>query len=173
MNKHDVEYRMYSLKNFCEIFDELFSYNTGDDFWKRCVCEATIRDLNVDICDTEVEQCPEEISLREALKDVALRRLEPYKDLKPKTIDTNKINEMLVSTIKIFMDDEDMKVEDMNRETLHYLCGCFRFRLSKLCPFAYSADYSEFMKMVKKQGIENYINKVVALYTLVEQYQKY
>ena len=114
MNKHDVEYRMYSLKNFCEIFDELFSYNTGDDFWKRCVCEATIRDLNVDICDAEVEQCPED-----------------------------------------------------------YLCGCFRFRLSKLCPFAYSADYSEFMKMVKKQGIENYINKVVALYTLVEQYQKY
>lgn len=110
----------------------------------------------------------QQFPLREALKDVALRRLEPYKDLKPKTIDTNKINEMLVSTIKIFMDDEDM-----NRETLHYLCGCFRFRLSKLCPFAYSADYSEFMKMVKKQGIENYINKVVALYTLVEQYQKY
>ena len=38
MDKYDVEYRMYSLKSFCEIFDELFSYDTGDDFWKRCVC---------------------------------------------------------------------------------------------------------------------------------------
>ena len=173
MDKYDVEYRMYSLKSFCEIFDELFSYDTGDDFWKRCVCEATIRSLSVDMCDGEVNQRPEEVSLRIALKDVVLRRLEPYKNVKPKTIDTNKINEMLQHTIKVFMDDETMKVEDMDGETLHYLCGCFRFRLSKLCPFAYSADYSEFMKMVKKQGIENYINKVVALYTLVEQYQKY
>ena len=31
MDKYDVEYRMYSLKSFCEIFDELFSYDTGDD----------------------------------------------------------------------------------------------------------------------------------------------
>lgn len=32
MDKQDVEYRMYSLKSFCEIFDGLFSYDTGDDF---------------------------------------------------------------------------------------------------------------------------------------------
>ena len=42
MDKYDVEYRMYSLKSICEIFDELLSYDTGDDFWKRCVCEASI-----------------------------------------------------------------------------------------------------------------------------------
>ena len=112
MDKYDVEYRMYSLKSFCEIFDELFSYDTGDDFWKRCVCEATIRSLSVDMCDGEVNQRPEEVSLRIALKDVVLRRLEPYKNVKPKTIDTNKINEMLQHTIKVFMDDETMKVED-------------------------------------------------------------
>ena len=88
MDKYDVEYRMYSLKSFCEIFDELFSYDTGDDFWKRCVCEATIRSLSVDMCDGEVNQRPEEVSLRIALKDVVLRRLEPYKNVKPKTIDT-------------------------------------------------------------------------------------
>ena len=32
MDKQDVEYRMYSLKSICEIFDELLSYDTGDDF---------------------------------------------------------------------------------------------------------------------------------------------
>ena len=116
MDKYDVEYRMYSLKSFCEIFDELFSYDTGDDFWKRCVCEATIRSLSVDMCDGEVNQRPEEVSLRIALKDVVLRRLEPYKNVKPKTIDTNKINEMLQHTIKVFMDDETMKVEDMTEK---------------------------------------------------------
>ena len=82
MDKYDVEYRMYSLKSFCEIFDELFSYDTGDDFWKRCVCEATIRSLSVDMCDGEVNQRPEEVSLRIALKDVVLRRLEPYTPIK-------------------------------------------------------------------------------------------
>lgn len=111
MDKQDVEYRMYSLKSFCEIFDGLFSYDTGDDFWKRCVCEATIRSVSVDMCDGEVNQRPEEVSLRIALKDVVLRRLEPYKDLKPKSINTNKIKEMLQHTIKVFMDDETMKVE--------------------------------------------------------------
>ena len=110
MDKQDVEYRMYSLKSFCEIFDGLFSYDTGDDFWKRCVCEATIRSVSVDMCDGEVNQRPEEVSLRIALKDVVLRRLEPYKDLKPKSINTNKIKEMLQHTIKVFMDDETMKV---------------------------------------------------------------
>lgn len=173
MDKQDVEYRMYSLKSFCEIFDGLFSYDTGDDFWKRCVCEATIRSVSVDMCDGEVNQRPEEISLRIALKDVVLRRLEPYKDLKPKTINTNKIKEMLQHTIKVFMDDETMKVEDMDGETLHYLCGCFQFLLSKRCPFAYSVDYSQFLKDVQKQGIEDYADTVVALHMLIEQYKKY
>ena len=173
MDQYDVEYRIYSLKSFCEIFDELFSYDTGDDFWKRCVCEVTIRSLDVDVCDGEVGPRPEEISLRIALKEVVLRRFEPYKDLKPKTINVNKVNEMLAHTIKVFMDDENMKVEDMDRETLHYLCGSFRVLLSHMCPFAYSFDYSQFMQLVKKQGIQEYADKIVALYTLVEQYQKY
>ena len=236
MDKYDVEYRMYSLKSFCEIFDELFSYDTGDDFWKRCVCEATIRSLSVDMCDGEVNQRPEEVSLRIALKDVVLRRLEPYKNVKPKTIDTNKINEMLQHTIKVFMDDETMKVEDMDGEvnqrpeevslrialkdvvlrrlepyknvkpktidtnkinemlqhtikvfmddetmkvedmdgeTLHYLCGSFQFLLSQMCPFAYSFDYSQFLKDVQERGVENYADTVVALHMLIEQYKKY
>lgn len=125
------------------------------------------------MCDGEVNQRPEEISLRIALKDVVLRRLEPYKDLKPKTINTNKIKEMLQHTIKVFMDDETMKVEDMDGETLHYLCGSFRFLLSKRCPFAYSVDYSQFLKDVQNQGIEDYADTVVALYMLIEQYKKY
>ena len=58
MDKQDVEYRMYSLKSFCEIFDGLFSYDTGDDFWKLCVCEATIRSVSVDMRDGEVNQRP-------------------------------------------------------------------------------------------------------------------
>lgn len=62
---------------------------------------------------------------------------------------------------------------DMNREDLHYLCGSFRFLLSKICPISYSADYSEYLKDVKEQGIKDYADEVVALYTLVEQYQKY
>ena len=173
MDKYDVEYRMYSLKSFCEIFDELFSYDTGDDFWKRCVCEATIRSLSVDMCDGEVNQRPEEVSLRIALKDVVLRCLEPYKNVKPKTIDTNKINEMLQHTIKVFMDDETMKVEDMDGETLHYLCGSFQFLLSQMCPFAYSFDYSQFLKDVQERGVENYADTVVALHMLIEQYKKY
>ena len=173
MDKYDVEYRMYSLKSFCEIFDELFSYDTGDDFWKRCVCEATIRSLSVDMCDGEVNQRPEEVSLRIALKDVVLRRLEPYKNVKPKTIDTNKINEMLQHTIKVFMDDETMKVEDMDGETLHYLCRSFQFLLSQMCPFAYSFDYSQFLKDVQERGVENYADTVVALHMLIEQYKKY
>ena len=98
MDKQDVEYRMYSLKSICDIFDELLSYNTGDDFWKRCVCEASIHDLETEMCDGEVEQCPEEISLREALKDVILHRLEQYKDIKPSVIKANKVNEMLNNT---------------------------------------------------------------------------
>lgn len=171
MDKQDVEYRMYSLKSICDIFDELLSYSTGDDFWKRCVCEASIHDLETEMCDGEVEQCPEEISLREALKDVILHRLEPYKDIKPSVINANKVNEMLNITLRNFMDD--MKIEDMNREDLHYLCGSFRFLLSKICPIAYSANYNEYLKDVKEQGIKDYADEVVALYTLVEQYQKY
>ena len=143
MDKQDVEYRMYSLKSICDIFDELLSYNTGDDFWKRCVCEASIHDLETEMCDGEVEQCPEEISLRE----------------------------MLNITLRNFMDD--MKIEDMNREDLHDLCGSFRFLLSKRCPIAYSANYSEYLKDVKEQGIKDYADEIVALYTLVEQYKKY
>ena len=173
MDKQDVEYRMYSLKSFCEIFDGLFSYDTGDDFWKRCVCEATIRSVSVDMCDGEVNQRPEERSLSRAIKLEYLRRLVPYKDLKPKSINTNKIKEMLQHTIKVFMDDETMKVEDMVGETLHYLSVCFQFLLSKRCPFAYSVDYSQFLKDVQNQGIEDNADTVVALYMLIEQYKKY
>lgn len=42
MDKYDVEYRMRAIKDTCDIFDELLSYDTGDDYWKRCVCEASI-----------------------------------------------------------------------------------------------------------------------------------
>lgn len=37
MDKYDVEYRMRAIKDTCDIFDELLSYDTGDDYWKRCV----------------------------------------------------------------------------------------------------------------------------------------
>ena len=117
---------MYSLKSICEIFDELLSYDTGDDFWKRCVCEASIHDLETEMCDGEVEQCPEEISLREALKDVILHRLEPYKDIKPSVINANKVNEMLNITLRNIMDD--MKIEDLpsmfRGTTFPYGPGC-------------------------------------------------
>ena len=109
--------------------------------------------------------------MREALTDVILLRLEPYKDIKPSVINANKVNEMLNITLRNFMDD--MKIEDMNREDLHDLCGSFRFLLSKRCPIAYSANYSEYLKDVKEQGIKDYADEIVALYTLVEQYQKY
>lgn len=82
-----------------------------------------------------------------------------------------KLNEMLNITLRNFMDD--MKIEDMNREDLHDLCGSFRFLLSKRCPIAYSANYSEYLKDVKEQGIKDYADEIVALYTLVEQYKKY
>lgn len=42
MDKYDVEYRMRAIKDTCDIFDELLSYDTGDDYWKRCVCEASM-----------------------------------------------------------------------------------------------------------------------------------
>lgn len=35
MDKYDVEYRMRAIKDTCNIFDELLSYDTGDDYWKR------------------------------------------------------------------------------------------------------------------------------------------
>ena len=49
MDKYDVEYRMRAIKDTCDIFDELLSYDTGDDYWKRCVCEASILYLEQDM----------------------------------------------------------------------------------------------------------------------------
>ena len=69
------------------------------------------------------------------------------------------------------MDGE--RVENMSRESLHYLCGSFRFLLFKSCPTAYAVDYNKFREFVKKQGINGYADRIVALYTLIEQYQKY
>ena len=125
MDKYDVEYRMRAIKDTCNIFDELLSYDTGDDYWKRCVCEASILYLEQDMYDEETQQCPEEISLCQAQIDVITYRLKPYKDVKKKVINASKVNEMLNITLKNFMDGE--RVENMSRESLHYLCGSFRF----------------------------------------------
>lgn len=171
MDKYDVEYRMRTIKDTCDIFDELLSYDTGDDYWKRCVCEASILYLEQDMYDEETQQRPEEISLCQAQIDVITYRLKPYQDVKPKVINASKVNEMLNITLENFMDGE--RVENMSRESLHYLCGSFRFLLFKSCPTAYSVDYNKFKEFVKRQGISEYADRVVALYTLVEQYQKY
>lgn len=171
MDKYNVEYRMRAIKDTCNIFDELLSYDTGDDYWKRCVCEASILYLEQDMYDEETQQCPEEISLCQAQIDVITYRLKPYKDVKKKVINASKVNEMLNITLKNFMDGE--RVENMSRESLHYLCGSFRFLLFKSCPTAYAVDYNKFREFVKKQGINGYADRIVALYTLVEQYQKY
>ena len=42
-----------------------------------------------------------------------------------------------------------------------------------MCPIAYSANYSEYLKDVKEQGIKDYADEIVALYMLIEQYKKY
>ena len=95
MDKYDVEYRMRTIKDTCDIFDELLSYDTGDDYWKRCVCEASILYLEQDMYDEETQQRPEEISLCQAQIDVITYRLKPYQDVKPKVINASKVNEML------------------------------------------------------------------------------
>ena len=86
MDKYDVEYRMRAIKDTCDIFDELLSYDTGDDYWKRCVCEASILYLEQDMYDEETQQRPEEISLCQAQIDVITYRLKPYKGVKPNVI---------------------------------------------------------------------------------------
>lgn len=98
MDKYDVEYRMRAIKDTCNIFDELLSYDTGDDYWKRCVCEASILYLEQDMYDEETQQCPEEISLCQAQIDVITYRLKPYKDVKKKVINASKVNEMIQKT---------------------------------------------------------------------------
>lgn len=93
MDKYDVEYRMRAIKDTCDIFDELLSYDTGDDYWKRCVCEASILYLEQDMYDEETQQRPEEISLCQAQIDVITYRLKPYKGVKPNVINASKVNE--------------------------------------------------------------------------------
>ena len=100
--------------------------------------------------DEETQQRPEEISLCQAQIDVITYRLKPYKGVKPNVINASKVNEMLNITLKNFMDGE--RVENMSRESLHYLCGSFRFLLFKSCPTAYAVDYNKFREFVKKQG---------------------
>lgn len=168
-DKFIVERHMRTMKGLHDIFDELFAYDTGDDYWKKVVCEACYASVEGDMDDWEVQSAPDELALAREKLALFDKLWEPYKDLKPKTVNLAVVNEKLTVVLKNFMDGE--RVEDMDRAALNRLVSSCFFLLAKICPTAYSTDYSRFMEMVKEKGIQRYADEVVAFDALYERYQ--
>lgn len=167
--EHILTYRMYVLKNTSIVLERLFACDTGDDYWKHCLCALMISDVRSDMNEDDMFTDTDGIGLRQAQIDMIKPYYQKYENVNPpKTINLELSNHLLKRVIKALEITED-ELKRNAKSTRKLIADMLRFEMAKWDPLAQDIR-KESIEKIEEIGIGQYADTIVAYYTLVLTY---
>lgn len=169
LDKECVQLVMSLESSFRKMYRRLFAMDAGNDFWKKVICEMTIREIygvmndpgeilsvvDIRVYNSEI-QCLEEY-------------LEEYSQAVPFTVDMvwiqkeyeKELNSPLVR-----------KVEKDRWMNLMYGRLVSTIKLMNLTPWERRTCSDEFFQMIEDMGISRYAHDIVSRYFLIQKFNR-
>lgn len=166
MDKECVELIMSIESSFRNMYRRLFAMNTGNDFWKKIICEQTIREIHRVMNDPGEILSVVDVWVYNSEIQCLEEYLQEYAEAVPDVVDMVWIQKeyekaLNCTTVQKFADNRKMQ--------LMFVYVTSNIRLMNLTPWEHHAYSDEFFEMIEKMGITQYAHDIVGQYFLIER----
>lgn len=167
MMKSSVELIMSIESSFRNMYRRLFSIETGNDFWKKVICEVTImeikgtmNDKGLVLSDVDERVYTSEIECLEGY-------LKKYSSSVPSMVDKewvqNKFDDMM---------GQEIIQGSPRKDALMFNLMCSFNQFMNMTPKEYCTDSDGFFKMIDEMGISRYVHDIEGRYFLIEKIEE-
>lgn len=167
MMKSSVELIMSIESSFRNMYRRLFSIETGNDFWKKVICEVTImeikgtmNDKGLVLSDVDERVYTSEIECLEGY-------LKKYSSSVPSMVDKewvqNKFDDMM---------GQEIVQGSPRKDALMFNLMCSFNQFMNMTPKEYCTDSDGFFKMIDVMGISRYVHDIEGRYFLIEKIEE-
>lgn len=169
MMKSSVELIMSMESCFRNMYRRLFAIETGNDFWKKVICEMTIREIQGTLDDrTEVLN---DLDMKVSLAEIQCLEgyLEKYSQAVPMSVDMKWVHD----EYEAFMDSDIVRKVGTNRIMgLWYGRVVSTTKFMNMTPREYRTDSDEFFRKIEKMGEAEYTQEIVNRYFLILKFDE-
>lgn len=161
VKKVAVEDYMYVQFHVRELYAKLFSLETANNYWKKCLCEFTLAMLTERMDEVDVQKELEQKCLQTEY-DVVSQYSEKYKNETMATVDlalVQKFRDEIMASAQVPDGYPQAYVNYFARINLE-------MKFSHYCPMEWYTDYDGFLPFVEQMGQDEYVKKIEAFHFL-------
>lgn len=169
MDKSSVEIMMFVESSFRNMYRRLFSMETGNDFWKKVICEMTIREIEGNMDDRTEVLSNLDIQMSESEIQCLKGYLEKYSDSVPTSVDMKWVHD----EYEKFMDSNMVRKVGTNRKMGLWIGRVISTtKFMNMTPREYKTDSEKFFQKIEEMGVSKYAQEVVNRYFLILKFDE-
>ena len=167
MMKSSVELIMSIESSFRNMYRRLFSIETGNDFWKKVICEMTIMEIEGTMNDKGLVLSDVDERVYTSEIECLQEYLKKYSGSVPSMVDTewiqNEFNELM---------SQKIVQGSPRRDSLIFNLMVSFNKFMNMTPKEHCTDSDRFFKMIDEMGISQYVHDIEGRYFLIEKIEE-
>lgn len=172
MNSREIAYiecKMEIENSFRSMHRRLFAIQTENNFWKRIVCELSLKEIETNLVYSDMPMSDLDEEILQMQDECMLEYMEKYGSARSFRIDTlwiQKEFEAMMNSKLFGPHPEDF--DEWARMEFNYRT-CIT-QILNLCPIHHSMAEHGFFRIVKEMGMEAYVETLENRYFLMKKF---